>query len=268
METKDNDPKQSKSPTNYNRLYYQKHREKLLERKKMRSKSNVFPLFLKPSRTQTPSIWTRLLSKVELLCLIGLSTAMTLFLVAESAGFYLDAHESPETAYLKAGIVEGVAVLFSLARGKTLFLRWSQRTLALLLCGLTLWTIAGKLLKNASHQEVTFTVQSKTVLELESEQTQKESLRNKFLELGWLTAAKRYEKELDQVRGKLASARLLMDSMHKPEVILNNLGILLAFRFLVVVANLICIHRIIEEVGLYIRKSETLTNRKTELLLN
>jgi len=235
------------SRNEYNKAYYERNKEKIAQKKKQRGKSKVIQLFAKTDvdfdamqALCTIGRW------LEILALTLLVVVMTSFLVREAAGFYLEACESPLCAYVKAGMVEGIAILFSLSRGRSLFLRRSQQALVVLLCGLTLWTMSGKLIRTASSDTVRVQTLTRTVTDLEGEIAQKQTLRQELLARGWLGAARRYEKGLDQIRQKLKEARATVEMTQAPQVVINSLGVLIAFRCLLVAANLICLHRLFE----------------------
>ncbi|MBI2712765.1 MAG: hypothetical protein HYX41_07935 [Bdellovibrio sp.] len=240
----------SLSRQEYNRMYYLKTKERR-EKKGNMIKTNVLQLFA--SKGGGPSDFFQpwaILRCLEVIALVCLSFIMTYFLIREAATFYLDAQESPLAAYLKAGMVEGVAILFSFSRGKSAMLRWSQRLVVVLLCTLTLWTLSGRPLKLATQDVSKARLMAQAIDELEAERIQKEGLRNQLVQREWLGAARKYERGLDDIREKLNVARKEFSTLQAPQVVLNSLGILIAFRFLVVLANLICFHRLAEQLGL------------------
>ena len=237
----------------YNRRHYIKRKLAEAEKKRAVSVSNVFQLFAKVASVEfggSGGGYSKLLSRLETVILLCLICAMTSYLVAEAAKFYLDSLESPLTAYFKAGIVEGIAILFSFSKGRSIALRWSQKLVVVLLCSLTLWTMTGKLVKSAVQDVSQSQTAAKVIDELVKEQTQKEALQQQLVNKEWLGAARKYEKGLDEVREKLASARKEIANIQAPHVILNGLAILIAFRLLIVVANLICFHRLAEQLNL------------------
>ena len=232
----------------YNRLYYQTNKKRIHQKKKNRSRTNVLQLFSK-GEARHPSeanILKKVFCCAELIALAGLSVVMTLYLVREAAGFYLEAHDSPFLSYVKAGLVEGIAILFSFSRGKSAILKWSQKLVVVLLCSLTLWTMSGKVVRSAAHDSSQTRTLMKVVNDLEGEEAQKERLHEVMIKREWVGSARRHERDLDLIREKLASARQTLASLQSPEVIMNGLGILIAFRFLLMVANLVSIHRVVE----------------------
>lgn len=236
----------------YNRRYYEKRKEQLLGKKKDGGSRNVLQLFSKVVSIEK-SVFSKLrnvLPGIETFALLMLVCMMTSYLIVEGAKFYLDTFESPLAAYFKAGMVEVIAILFSFSRGKSAFLRCSQRIVVVLLCSLTLWTVSGRLVRNASQDISKARLTAQMLEELEGERTQKEALWKQFVERQWLGVARRYEKGIDEVREKLDSARRESSTLQAPNVILNSLGILIVFRFLILVANLICFHLLAEQLGL------------------
>jgi hypothetical protein len=251
MQNQANSKTEKLSRQEYNRLYYKKNKDNLLAKKKTGPRTNVRHLFSdgklkKLSMFEVP--WPRF-QMLEFLLLIGLTTMMTCFLIREAASFYQDAQEGPFSAYIKAGIMEGIAILFSFSRSRILFLRWAQRVVLILLCSFTLWVMSGKIVKTSLQDTSKAHAVEQVIQDLESERTQKEALRQEFINRRWLNMARRYEKGLDQIREKLAVARHEMAGMSAPKVIMNSLGILLTFRILVLIANLICFHRIAEFIN-------------------
>ena len=240
----------SMSRQEYNRLYYLRTKERRAMKKKWGG-ANVLQLFSKGKGDDSSggSITGKLLFWLEIIVLICLNVTMTFYLVKEAAVFYLDAQDPSATALLKSVMVEGVSILFSFSRGKNRVLRWAQRIVVVLLCSLNLWTLSSRPVKTASSDVSKVRMLAQVVRDLEVERAQKEELRNQLVQKEWLGAARRYEKGLDEIRVKLAEARKELNSMPAPQVVLNSLGILIAFRLLVVVANLICFHRLAEQLG-------------------
>jgi ABC-type multidrug transport system fused ATPase/permease subunit len=235
----------------YNRRYYEKRKQQLLTKKKNGDGGNVSQLFSKVVSIESSDLsrLRNVLSWIETFALLVLVCMMTAYLIVEGAKFYLDTLESPLGAYLKAGMVEGVAILFSFTRGKSVLLRCSQRIVVALLCLLTLWTVTGRLVKSASQDLYKSQVTARVIEGLERERTLKETLQKQFLERQWLGAARKYENEVNEVRKKLDSARKELYSLQSPQVILNGLGIMIAFRFLILAANLISFHLLAEQFG-------------------
>lgn len=236
------------SRQSYNKSYYHANKKRIHEKKKNRSRSNVLQLFAK-GETKGPSRIERLkeiFQQVEIAALLFLSLIMTVYLIREAAAFYLETHESIFLSYLKAGLVEGIAILFSFSRGKSFVLRWAQGLVVVLLCGLTLWTMSGRLVRSAVHDSTQTRTLMKVIADLEGEEAQKERLHEVMIKREWIGSARRHEKDLDLIRERLASSRQTLTSLQSPDVIMNGLGILIAFRLLLVIANLVSIHRVVE----------------------
>jgi hypothetical protein len=232
----------------YNRMYYQKNKAKWIERKK--PFHPVLQLFSKASQSskQPKLTWVSFWEGLEIWVFFSLAILMTCFLIHEAAYFYLDAQESPLFAYFKAGILEGLAILFSFSRGNSKLLRGSQKLGVILLCSFTLWVMSGKIVKTAVGDTLKVQTLQKNLQQLEAELAQKEHLRNQFLNRGWLTLTRRYERGIDPIRNRIHSTRQEILSLQSPEMILNHSSILIAFRILLVLANLICIHRLAEQI--------------------
>lgn len=229
----------SMSRRDYNKAYYQRNKQRIVQKKR----TTLF------SKVQSLAFNSRLFFvHLEVVFLLFLVAAMTWYLVHESASFYLDEHESVFSAYLKAGMIEGIAIFFSFSKSTGKFLNRVQRFVVVFLCGLTLLTMAGRLVKNAVQGTSQFYSVKKQIEALEKERQQKESLQQQMIQRGWIGAARRYEKGLDELRLKLLKSQQEATALASPQVVLNSLGILLLFRFLIVVANLICVHRITERL--------------------
>lgn len=240
----------------YNKNYYQMNKKRICEKKKNQNQMNVPMLIEKIVFSIKPSLinWRKISKWTEILTLIGLSILMTQYLVREAAEFYIDGHEGVVSAYLKAAMVEGIAILFSFSRGKGRILQWAQRVVMVLLCGLTLWTMSGKVVRSAVADTSKFRTMTQSIRDLESELRQKEHLREKLMKHDWIGATRRSDKELTSLRLRLSEMRQILASSQSPHVVMNGLGILIAFRLLIVAANLICIHLVMEQIGCETRR--------------
>lgn len=250
MENQANSKMEKLSRQEYNRLYYKKNRERLLDKKKPLPRANVLQLFVrnKLKCPTSPREWhsSDYFSFIEILLLISLTTIMTFFLIRESAAFYLDAQEGHVQAYLKAGMIEGVAILFSFSRSGHPVLKWAQRVILVLLCSFTLCVMSGKVVKASVQDTSQIQALQQIIQDLEVQKNQKEILRQGFVDRRWLNKARQYEKGIDQVREKLTQARHEMAAMPTPKIVMSSLSLLIAFRILMLVANLICFHRLAE----------------------
>ena len=106
--------------------------------------------------------------------------------------------------------------------------------------------MSGKVMRSAIHDSTQTRTLMKVVADLEGEAAQKERLHEVMIKREWVGSARRHEKDLDLIREKLASSRQVLTTLQSPEVIMNGLGILIAFRLLLVIANLVSIHRVVE----------------------
>ena len=106
--------------------------------------------------------------------------------------------------------------------------------------------MAGKVVKTATQDTTRTQAVAKMINELESERSQKVALRDEYLKNGWLTRTRKYDRGLDQIREKLMAAHQMSAGLQSPQVIASGLGVLLLFRFLTMLANLICVHRLVE----------------------
>ncbi len=254
----------------YNRKYYQVNKHKICQRRKGQSGMKVLQLFSKGKAVESsPVIAREVFHWVELLVFVVLSIIMTQYLIRESAIFYLEARESLLSAYSKAIMVEGTGILFSFSRGNGIVLRWAQKVVMLLLCGLTLFTMSCKLFRSAVHDSSSYRITAQVIKDLEVEQEEKGQLRKTLVHREWIGATRRYDENLVQVRQRLAEARQKLELMEAPDVTMGGFGILVIFRLLVVAANLICIHRVVELIASETeRKKPILVPAQSEFTLN
>lgn len=243
----------------YNQEYYQRNKERILEKKK---KTRLKKVLLSFSQSEDGSgfsaikFFKSIFFWVDMIACLVLSVVLTWYLIRESAGFYLEGKDGQLWAYMQAGMVEGGAILFSFPRGKGTLLRWSQKSVVLLLCGLSLWSMSGKVVKSTSQDSYKSSSVLSTIADLEAEKNQKEMLQQRLIDRGWLGAARKYDRELNQVRQKLVSARLMTEQVQNPHSIAYSLKIMLALRLVIVMMNLISIHRVAEQMGDLLRKNE------------
>ena len=249
-----------RSRTMYNQEYYQKNKERILEKKK---KTRLKKILFSFSQSEDGSGFSTLkffkssFFWIDLIACLVLSVVLTWYLIKESAGFYLEGQSGQLWAYIQAGMVEGGAILFSFPRGKGTLLRWSQKSVVVLLCGLSLWSMSGKVIKSTSQDSSKSSSLLSTIADLEAEKNQKEVLQQRLIDRGWLGVARKYEKELNQVRQKLVLARQKTEQVQAPHAIAYSVKILLALRLVIVMMNLISIHRVAEQIGDLFRKKET-----------
>ena len=116
--------------------------------------------------------------------------------------------------------------------------------------------------RTASQDTSKVEAMTQVIEELEAQKVQKE-LRKEFLNKGWLKITHRYETGIDQIHESLITARKTMATLQAPNTIANAIGISIVFRFLIVIANLICIHRIMEQMG-----EETIRKVEAHLIEN
>lgn len=235
----------------YNRRYYEQNKHRWNGKKADSIVGNVFDLFGKSIRPSTPNLsstshWLPIFKKLEILILACFVVIATLFLIREAAGFYIDEQEGHFSAYLKATMIEGFAILFSISKSKSTVLTWTRKFVVILLSSFTLWVMSGKLMKTASSDTYRVQALRQTLEHLESELSQKEQLRQALLSRSLLTTARRYEKGIDQIRAKRDRVQNEVAAERSPQVIATNLSILIVFRLLLVLGNLVSIHTILE----------------------
>lgn len=242
--------KQHKS--NYNRTYYSKHKDKILQRAKNRTQLksgsgfNIFPLFQGEDSTGPSNRIDKKLRRpsFEILMLTILVLAMTFFLVTESARFYLSTEGSSAEAYLKALILEGAGVAFSIMRARTWLLGVAYKLMVAAIYAYSVWVVSGSVIHTAIRTQQEVGINQKVAQELEEQILKMESTRDEFWKMRRITLAREYDLALADLRKQLDQARVSIVHLPGSVVIWNTFATLVCFRILVMVSNFFCLQHL------------------------
>ena len=220
-----------------NKSYYLRNKEKILERARKRSEDvqvseiiqdlpekpiifqKVVSLFESPKASPTVKAENmhlheqsreKPLSRFHLLemgLLFILASTITGYLIHESAKFFFETDGNQPAAIVKALILEGAAVAFSLLRGRTFWNRVVFRLMVVLIYAFGLCVVSGPVLSSAIHQQNESALQQKRVQELETEIRKKEGMRDRYWKEDRTTLARRYDQALDALRTTLDTER-------------------------------------------------------------
>ncbi len=235
----------------YNREHYLKNKEVILSKAKTRYRAkgkaamNVISLFettdagskLPPKQNREKRRkWMIPWSLAPLLLLVGLITG---FLFSETARFYSEFDGSSGSAYLKAFILEGAVLAFSLLKGHTAMSRFLYRLMVVLIYSYSIWVVSGGVIQKALHQRMQFEQNRKIVSELEDEISKKTDVRDTYLSVNRITLGMKVDQSLSDFRQKLERSRDVLGQSPSVSVIWNTLFTLVVFRVLVMVSNLL-----------------------------
>ena len=212
-------------------------------------KQNVLQLFSKDSTQNASRFSLKNFQWFELIVFSVFAALITQYLVRESAIFYLESQESSLSAYSKAIVIEGTGILFSFSYGRSVLVGRVQKALVILFCLLTLFTMSNKLVSSVCRDSANYRLTFQVVKDLEAEKEEKGKLRNTLVSREWIGAVQRYDRDLDSVRLRLGAARQKLEGLGSPTVSLVKFGLLLTSRILFLVANLVCIHRMVELIA-------------------
>lgn len=238
----------------YNRDYYLQNKKKILERAKQRAEQkrssapNIIPLF----KPQSPDIgypvrpsgkpitgrnWGTLL-------LYFLVTAITFFLIKETAHFYRSTDGDAVMAWFKAFLLEGIVFAFCLMKGKAGVIRFFYKFMAIAIYLYGLWVVSASVVHVAFHQRGQLDLHQRSVLELEAEISKKTTLRDSFFSANRITRALKLDQSLEVLKQKLERSREFIARSPNPLVIWNTLLSLVTFRVLLLISNLACLNEL------------------------
>jgi len=258
-----------KEKKTYNKEHYKKNRPVILERVKVRYKTqkkpseNVISLFgdRKPKDTQTttqekpPVPPTRpsrpILRSVRLgtLFLYCLAAANTYFLISEMARFYASVEGSgsgiPVEAYLKALLLEGAVLsLCLMIKTKAVIGTILHGLLIILIYSYSIWAISNLAIQSAFTTKAQVVLSQKRVVELETEVTKKTTLRDTYYQANRITLGSRMDQQLQELKQSLDKTRQLLAQSPAVEMIWNTLISVILFRVLVMLSHLICLREL------------------------
>ena len=227
----------------YNREYYKRNKKRFRKNKDM---AKTF-LRLLPKGAQPAQSGLRLnlwLKYSEIFILLVLVLAMTVFLIREAAAFYIEGQESAVSAYFKAAMVESIVIVFSFAKGNHFLFRWAQRTILVLLCVLTIWTMSSRFVNQASAATAKYHSLEQQVAALEADLGRRVQVRDEYLKRGWLGAIRTSERSFQELQQATAMSKIELAHLQKPPLLLNSVWILILFRVLIAFSNLLVIHHV------------------------
>lgn len=249
----------------YNREYYKNRREQLLNRSKERynqtksSSKNVIPLFADTQKVKAldggtdeiqpgnlpaqkkgrPSGW--FLGIVSLQLLVA---GMTYFLVSETAQFYALYDGGSTAPWLKAVLLEGSVLAFSLIRSRTKLGNLYQKTMIFLIYSFSVWVVSATALTQASHDHRHVLVYGKMAAEIEREISLQTNLRDSLLKANRISMSMNVEKTLIGLREKLEKSREMRLQKGEVTLIWSTLLSLILFRVLIMGSNLFCLQEL------------------------
>jgi hypothetical protein len=238
----------------YNRDYYLRNKEKILEKARHRAgerkqpTSNVIPLFKAESsdigHPVRPSDKSRRRCNSSTLILQILVAAITVFLIKETAHFYKSTDGDEIMAWFRAFLLEGIVFAFSLMKGRSGLIGFFYKSMAVLiyLCGL--WVVSSSVVHTAFHERRQLELHQEALHELEAEISKKTAMRDAFFDTNRITLAVKVDKALEDLKQKLERSRELLIKSPNPLVIWNTLLSLLAFRVLLLISNLACLNEL------------------------
>ena len=247
----------AKEKQEYNRKNYLARRDEILARAKVRAQAEKITKPLTSNSRPTKYLDETDCSKKALWLLRALIVMMTLFLMRESYGYFVEADGHPLISCFKAIMMEGLVLLLSyLPLQRTVRSDFGQRVLLISICMFNIWAMSGSfLIAGFKHQHEVGT-REKVIQGLEMEIRQKEILRDQYFGKGWIGVARQYEKTADSLREKSNRMRHDILKLGDSEALLISLVIAIVFRILILLANIWCTRRYSEIVQGVVRTSE------------
>jgi len=176
----------------------------------------------------------RLVGQILILVVIVVSTY---FLLHETVGFLIQTEGSPSTAWLKAFIVEALILTLSWLRPPNWRKKVIKGALLLALFGYTTWTVVGGVWTQGKMKVLEASLSEKRAMEIQESITQKESMRDRYIEQGADILARRYDRQIDALRDQLSDVRGHMLKNPGAQTVLINFSALAFFRLIVMLAN-------------------------------
>lgn len=254
MEKDNNDSKEKKKRRN--RISYTRNRALILNRARERyHEKKIIPFPSEAGGENMPSYAPRssrnrkrlggwgvghplmLIRLVEQVSIFAVILVSTYFLLHETVGFLVQTEGNLSTAWLKAFIVEALILTLSWLR----FPGWRKGTarsaLLLALFGYTAWTVVGGVWTQGKMKVLEASLAEKRVSEIQQSITQKEAMRDRYIEQGADILARRYDRQIDNLRDQLTDVRDHMLKNPGAQTVLMNFSALAFFRLIVMLAN-------------------------------
>lgn len=242
-----------------NKSYYLRNKERILEKARLRAQvqasckagsgSSVVSLFKKPDVelpkpkvSQKPIVRREVLvSGAETAFLFGLVGLMTSFLLYETMKFFLVTDENWRTACLKAVILEGAAIAFTLMQGRGRFGSVFNKVMVFLIYSFGIWVVSYPIVSSTQALQAQADIRQKTIRELEGEASKKEAIRDQYWKQDRVTFARKYDQSLDELRNRLDVER--KGVVEVPQSRLDQSIVLagILFRILTMVSNFYCV---------------------------
>jgi hypothetical protein len=234
-----------------NKSYYQRNKEKILEKAKLRAQEKVEkPLQLVPrievpkkkgcaQKPQGEERSTQSFLGIAMLALLALS--MSSFLIHESAKFFASPEESWKLACFKAFILEGAAIAFSVIRGQTRVMKLIYKLMVLMVYVYGIWVVSGPSVNHAlqKHDEIVYL--QTTIRELEVEISKKEAVRDSYWKQDRNGLARKYDLAITEMKVRLDVARSKSVQGPNLQILQNQLCSSIGFRILIMAANFLCL---------------------------
>lgn len=208
------------SKSEYNKTYYLNHPEikekaKIRERKKRAQIRRPFPYLL--------------------FVLVGLTTVL---LLTEMSQFY--------GSWIRAGVLESLVLIFSVLDTTSKFTRYIYKFVTCGICALSIYGMSSTYLEAGIQAYRSEQTTKTTILELERTIKSKEEQRDQMLSKGWISAAKRAEAVLDELKARLDHFRTKFVGL-KP-IALHTTGIQIVSRFFLMLGNILLVQRLVESL--------------------
>jgi hypothetical protein len=233
----------------YNQEYYQNNKPQLLGRSKARYKSknrdplNVIQLF-KVKKTdhenqQEPKKNPR--ENGGTIFLTVFVSAMTFFLVSETAHFYASIDGTLSSGLFKAALLESAVFAFTLMKARNTATGILYKLLVFLIYAYSTWAISGSVIHNAFSQQKQIALEEKRAAELELEISKKIAHRDSFFQTNHKTLASRTDLALTALNQRLEKSRDILTKSPDISTIWNTLATLVILRVLIMISNLFCL---------------------------
>ncbi|CAM6053596.1 unnamed protein product [Sphagnum tenellum] len=248
-----------------NREDYNKNKEKILQQARIRYQEkksrklkdeNIIPLFpeevLSPTRreSQRGKEWRFHIPKIfskhnfTLFFFQVLVIGMTYFLMTETAQFYATKDPGGINPWLKAGLLEGAVIAFTIMGAKGLRKSGFGKVMSFLIYVYTLWVVSGNALTQTDMAHEQRQAHSKEIVALEEEIQKLTQLRDRSFESHRNTLAMKIQQDLLQVRHRKEQLEGTVFSTPNSMLLWNSLLTLVVLRLIVMITNLFCLQEL------------------------
>lgn len=244
-----------------NKSYYERNKERILEKARLRAQGkgsvpsnregsvvslfqNSDPVVSKPKSTRKPVARPKQAatsSRGLSIFLMGLVGLMTSFLFHETAKFFFVSDQNWAAALLKAGILEGAAIAFTLMQWRSWLGSVFNGLMVLLIYVFGIWVVSYPVISGAEIQRSLSETHSKSISELEAEIAKKEAIRDQYWKEDRPSYARKYDLSLDDLRGRLNTERQRVVALPVGHLLQGVLLAGIVFRILMMISNFACI---------------------------